>query len=51
MKNASCFIFLFPVQENSTNFESGKFVKLTACSLNSPYTEHGDPHFHTVHPR
>jgi hypothetical protein len=41
-------IFFFGlVQKNSTNFQSGKFVQPPTRSLDSPYTEHGTPHFHT----
>ena len=48
MKNASCFNFL-PCTKNFTIFESGKFVQPPTHSLDSPYTEHGTPHFHTKH--
>ena len=36
-------------KKNSTIFQSGKFFKPTTCSLDSPYTEHGNPHFHREH--
>ena len=50
MKNASCFIFLFYVQKNSTIFQSGKFVKCPTCSLDSPpYTEHDNPQCYKKH--
>ena len=49
MKNASCFRFLFHVHKISAIFQSGKFVNPTACSLDSLYTEHGYPRFHTEH--
>ena len=37
------------VQKNSTIFQSGKFVQPPTRSQDSPYTEHGTPHFHTEH--
>ena len=52
MKNASCFMVVFHVQKTLQFLkvaQSGKFVKPTTCSLDSPYTEHNDPHFHTKH--
>ena len=38
---------LFPAKKTFYMFSSGKFVKPTICSLDSPYTEHGNPRFHT----
>ena len=31
------------------NFSKWKVVKLATRSLDSPYTEHGNPHFHAEH--
>jgi hypothetical protein len=41
--------FFLPCTKNSTMFESEKFVQSPTRSLDSPYTEHGIPHFHTEH--
>jgi hypothetical protein len=30
-------------------FRSGRFVQPPTRSLDSPYTKHGTPHFHTEH--
>ena len=49
MKNACCFIFFCPIQKNATIFQSGKLVQTPTRSLDSPYTEHGNLHFHTEH--
>ena len=38
-----------PCTKNSPIFQNGKFVKPPTRSLDSPYTEHGNPHFHTEH--
>ena len=34
---------------NSTIFQSGKFGTPPTHSLDSPYTEHSNAHFHTDH--
>ena len=48
MKNASCFIFFCPIQK-MLQFFKVEVVQPTTCLLDSPYTEHGTPHFHTEH--
>jgi hypothetical protein len=40
--------FFYLVQKKFTIFQSGKFVQPPTRSLDSPYTEHGTPYFHTV---
>jgi hypothetical protein len=47
MKDVICFIFLFPIQKIYIIFESGKLSNPHTRSLDSAYTEHGNPHFHT----
>ena len=37
------------MQKHSTIFQSGKFVNPPTRSLDSPYTEHGNPQSHTSH--
>jgi hypothetical protein len=49
MKNAGCFMFFCLVQKNFTISQSGKFVQPPTRSLDSPYTEHGTPHFYVEH--
>ena len=46
MKNASCFKFLYVLYQKCYNFSKWKVVKSSTRSLDSPYTEHGYPHFH-----
>ena len=43
MKNVSCFIFVCSIQKVQ------QLSKSPTRSLDSPYTEHGNPHFHTKH--
>ena len=47
MNNASCFIL--PYTKKCHNFSKWKVVQPPPRSLDSPYTEHGNPHFHTEH--
>ena len=35
--------------QNFYNFSKWKVAKSCTRSLDSPYTEHGNPHFHTEH--
>ena len=41
--------YFLPYTKNATIFQSGKFVQNSTRSLDSPYTKHGNPHFHTKH--
>ena len=43
------YIIYFLEKKIPTIFESGKFIKPPTCSLDSPYTEQGNPYFHTEH--
>jgi len=43
------FHVYLPYTKNATIFQSGKFVQLPTCSLDSPYTKHDNPHFHVEH--
>ena len=53
MKNASCFMFFSPIQKkkekNATIFSKWRVVCTPTRSLDSPYVEHGNPHFHAEH--
>jgi hypothetical protein len=49
MKNASRFVFSGPIQKKCYNFSKWKVINPPTRSLNSPYTEHNNPHFHTEH--
>ena len=50
MKDASCFIFFMPyTKKNATFFSKWKVVRPLTQTLDSPYTKHGNPHFHTEH--
>ena len=51
MIHEECKLFhiFLPCTKNSTIFQSGKFVQPPTRSLDSPYTKHGTPHFHTEH--
>ena len=41
--------FCCPYAKNVTIFQSGKLSNSLLVHLDSPYTEHGNPHFHTKH--
>jgi hypothetical protein len=45
MQVVSYFSALY--QKNATIFSKWKVVKHPTRSLDSPYTKHGNPHFHT----
>ena len=47
MQVVSCFLCL--VQKKSQFFKVESFVQPPTRSLDSPYIEHGTPHFHTEH--
>ena len=46
MQVVSCFFALY---QKCLKFSKWKVVKTPTRSLDSPYTEHGNPHFHTKH--
>ena len=46
MQVVSYFLVLY---KKCYNFSQWKVVQTLTCSLGSPYTEHGIPHFHTKH--
>ena len=39
--------YFFALYKKCYNFSKWKVVQTPTCSLDSPYTEHGNPHFHT----
>jgi len=43
------FHVFLPYTKNATIFQSEKFVQPPTRSLDSPYTKHGNLHFHTEH--
>ena len=46
MQVVSYFLALY---KKCYTFSKWKVVKAPTCSLNSPYTKHGNPHFYTLH--
>ena len=38
--------YFFALYKKCYNFSKWKVVQTPTCSLDSPYTEHGDLHFH-----
>jgi hypothetical protein len=42
-------LFILPYTEKGCKFSEWKVVKRPTRSLDSPYIEHCNPHFHTKH--